>query len=141
MASRVVLDAGPLVALIDREDRFHNWTIAQTKTLESRVELVTCEAVLSEAFFLTRHVPGNVAALFSFLEGGAIRLAFNLSENLPATAALMRKYSDVPMSIADACLVRMSEIDERTRIFTLDSDFKIYRRHSRQSIPLIFPAP
>jgi predicted nucleic acid-binding protein len=70
-----------------------------------------------------------------------IRLAFNLDEHLAAVTRLITKYHDVPMSLADASLVRMSELHDRARIFTLDSDFKRYRRHGRQAIPLIYPAP
>jgi predicted nucleic acid-binding protein len=140
MASRVVLDAGPLVALIDRRDQFHHWALAQAKDLAARVELVTCEAVISEVFFLVHHVPGGVAGLLTFLEEGAVRLDFNMRENLAAVTTLMRKYSDVPMSVADACLVRLTELHPHAPVFTLDSDFKLYRRHGRHAIPLISPA-
>lgn len=141
MANRVVLDAGPLVALIDRHDQFHDWALTQAKDLASRVELFSCEAVISEAFFLVRHVPGGVSALMAFLEEGVVCLDFNLRENLAVVSNLMRKYSDMPMSVADACLVRMTELNAHAPVFTLDSDFVIYRRHGRQTIPLIYPAP
>lgn len=72
---------------------------------------------------------------------GMVRIDFSLNQHMEAVAALMAKYHDVPMSLADACLVRMSEQHEGARIFTLDSDFKLYRRHGRQTIPLITPAP
>jgi uncharacterized protein len=140
MANRVVLDAGPLVALIDHNDQFHAWVIARTAAMDRRVELVTCEALISEAYFLVRHVPGGVNALLSFLEEKAVRLDFCLGDDLATVAALMRKYANIPMSLADACLVRMSELHDRARVFTLDSDFGIYRRQGRHSIPLISPA-
>ena len=141
MASLVVLDAGPLVALLDQDDQFHNWAVARTAELELRTQLITCEAVIVETFFLMRHVPGGVNGLLAFMEQGAVRLDFDLRENQTVIVALMRKYADVPMSVADACLVRMSELHDGARVFTLDADFKLYRRHSRQAIPLIYPAP
>lgn len=51
----------------------------------------------------------------------------------------MRRYADVPMSLADACLVRMSELSDDASVLTLDSDFRIYRRLGRQAIPLLTP--
>ena len=139
MASLVVLDAGPLVALLDQDDQFHAWAVARTTELEVRTQLITCEAVIAEVFFHVQHVPGGVNGLLAFLDQGAVRLDFDLRENQSVVVALMRKYADVPMSVADACLVRMSELHDGARVFTLDSDFKLYRRHSRQAIPLIFP--
>ncbi|HUG11554.1 MAG TPA: PIN domain-containing protein [Opitutaceae bacterium] len=139
MANRVVLDAGPLVSLVDRRDQFHVWALAQTKKLASSVHLVTCEAVLAEAFHLVRHVPGGAAAVLSFLEEEVIQLDFDVRDSLAPIAALMRRYADVPMSLADACLVVLSEGNPDAPVFTLDSHFRIYRRHGRQTIPLIFP--
>ncbi len=51
----------------------------------------------------------------------------------------MRRYQSVPMSIADACLVRMSEIYTQSSVITLDSDFRIYRKNRNQEIPVIMP--
>jgi uncharacterized protein len=139
MESPVVLDAGPLVAILNRDDEFHFWAIAQLG--EIRGEIITCEAVVAETYFLIRQVPGAVAVLLNLLEAGAVKLRFDLDANLSTVGRLVRKYHDIPMSLADACLVRMSELHDRSRVFTLDSDFKLYRRHGRQAIPLIFPAP
>jgi len=139
MASPVVLDAGPLVAILNRSDEFHLWAVGQLSDI--RGDIVTCEAVVAEVYHLVRHVPGAVAQLLALLENEAVALAFDLGREFPAVAALMRKYQDVPMSLADACLVRMAERHDGARVFTLDSDFKFYRRHGRRSIPLIAPAP
>lgn len=139
MADRVVLDAGPIVALINRDDQFHGWAVARLKEMDAK--LVTCEAAISESYFLVRHNPVGVATLLSYLEERVVQLDFDLGQQLTAVSVLMRKYHDIPMSLADACLVRMSELHDRARVFTLDADFKLYRRHSRQAIPLIFPAP
>lgn len=139
MVSPVVLDTGPLVAILNRNDQFHSWSVEQLNDIHG--DIITCEAVAAETYFLIRHVPDAVAQLLSLLEKGVVSLEFDLRGNLSAVAALMRKYQDIPMSLADACLVRMSERYEASRIFTLDSDFMFYRRHGRQSIPLIIPAP
>jgi len=84
-------------------------------------------------------VPGGAAAVLSFLEEGVIHLDFDVRDSLAPIATLMRRYSDVPMSLADACLVVLSERIAGAPVLTLDSHFRIYRRHVRQTIPLIFP--
>jgi len=139
MENLVVLDAGPLIALINRGDFHHAWAVGELARMSEA--LVTCEAVISESHHLVRQNPVGISTLLSYLDEGIVRLDFNLKENLAPVTGLMRKYRDVPMSLADACLVRMSEIYPAARVFTLDADFKLYRRHGRQSIPLICPAP
>ena len=74
-----------------------------------------------------------------FLERGIVRLDFPIGAELSPIRKLLRRYRNVPMSLADACLVRMSELLNEPVIVTLDNDFKIYRRHGRQVIPLIAP--
>ncbi len=138
MANLVVLDAGPLVALIDHNDSQHTWATKQVSQI--RDEFITCEAVVSECYYLVRRNPVGIATLLAYLDEGLVRLDFDLAANLTPVTTLMRKYHDVPMSLADACLVRMSELHSGCRVFTLDSDFKRYRRHGRQTIPLITPA-
>jgi predicted nucleic acid-binding protein len=139
MATSVVLDTGPLVAWLDRRDPLHGWTVEELKRL--RAPFLTCEAVISEALFLLEEVPGGSAEVMGMLRDDLIRLAFDLEDNLAAVSTLIGKYRSVPMSLADACLVRMTELYDGARVFTLDSHFKLYRRHSRLSVPLIFPAP
>ena len=91
----------------------------------------------SEAFYLV----GNrgTAPLIAMLRRGAFRLTFNLGDEIEPVATLMEKYSDVPMSLADACLVRMTETVSNPLVITTDSDFRIYRRHSRKIIPCLLP--
>lgn len=137
MGSRVVLDTSPLVALIDRRDPLHAWAANEVKLLKP--PFLTCEAVIAESLFLLQNVHGGSTHVTGLLGDGYVRLDFDLGLNLASVTALMRKYSDVPMSLADACLVRMSELRPGCRVFTLDSDFKRYRRYGRQSIPLITP--
>ena len=73
------------------------------------------------------------------LERGVLRLAFDLSDNVRQVRALMKRYGNVPMSLADTCLARMSELVTGSTVLTLDGDFRIYRRHRRQKIPLLMP--
>ncbi|MSU51711.1 MAG: pilus assembly protein [Opitutus sp.] len=139
MDARVILDTGPFVALIDRRDPLHDWTVQQVKLLKPPFH--TCEAVVAESLFLLQDVHGGSAHVTGLLVDGYVRLDFHLDDNLGSVTPLMAKYHDVPMSLADACLVRMSELHDRARVFTLDADFKLYRRHGRQVIPLIIPVP
>lgn len=132
-----VVDTGPIVALLNASDRHHGWTRDLLDTVEP--PLLTCEAVLSEACFILHRINGGQDAVFELLERGAIALGFSLQGELPAVRSLMKRYASVPMSLADACLVRMSELEPKARVITLDSDFKIYRRNRRQTIPCLSP--
>jgi predicted nucleic acid-binding protein len=135
---QVILDTGPLVALLDARDRHHRWTVSQWEAVEP--PLLTCEGVVSEACFLLDQTGSGPAAVFEMLRRGAIALAFQLSDNVPEVQRLLVKYADAPMSVADASLVRMSEQFGRSPIMTLDGDFQLYRKHGRSVIPLIVPA-
>jgi uncharacterized protein len=130
-----LVDAGFLVALLSRRDIHHKWAVAQAGELSP--PWVTCESVLSEAF----HLLGSRGApvLAAMLRREALLIAFELGENVSQVVRLMEKYSDVPMSLADACLVRMTETLRDPIILTTDRDFRIYRRHSRQVVPCVTP--
>jgi len=78
-------------------------------------------------------------ALDQLLRRGAVVLRFDLGHELAPVLDLMRKYRDVPMGLADACLVRMTEVLLGPVILTTDTDFRLYRRHSRQIIPVLLP--
>ena len=101
--------------------------------------LLTCEAVLTEAAFLLRREGRETDALFALLERGVIRVALAVQEEHADIRALMRRYRNRPMSVADACLVRLSEVHASGHVFTLDSDFRIYRRHGNKVIPVLMP--
>jgi len=103
------------------------------------VPLLTCEAVVSETCFLVRHARGGPSAVLELLSRGALRIAFQLEDNVSAVARLMARYARVPMSLADACLVRMDEAHTDSRVLTLDRDFRLYRKHGRHAIPAIMP--
>ena len=135
MPKSCIADSGALVALLDSREEHHEWS----RETFSRQPLpwLTCESVVSEALFLL-HVP-HANALDQLLRGGHLRLAFDLTNELIQVLDLRAKYANVPMSLADACLVRMSEILPDPLVVTTDADFKIYRRHSRQVIHCLMP--
>lgn len=137
MAALVLADAGPLVAALRKRDRQHAWAHAQLAARSA--PLLTCEAVLSETFYLLQGVSGGRDALAALIERGLLEVRFDFQDEREATLRLLRKYSDTPMSFADACLVRMSELHRNSLVFTLDHDFAAYRRNGRDRIPLIAP--
>jgi len=133
----VILDAVTLAALLNRKDQHYAWAAAQLNEIVP--PLLTCEAVLSEAHFVLRDIPTSRQAIMELAVKDFYKVVFNLEDEKQAVKRLLEKYADVPMSFADACLVRMSELHPESAVFTTDSDFKIYRRNGRQPIPLIFP--
>lgn len=133
----VILDTGPLVAYLNAAEQDHDWAVAQFDQIVTPV--LTCEPVWTEAAFLLSRRGGNIDALWSVLRSGSVQFAFDLETDYESIAALMRRYADVPMSLADACVVRMSESQRNCEVFTNDRQFRIYRRFNRQVIPLICP--
>ena len=135
MARSVLVDAGFLVALLSRRDGNHDWAAGQLHP--NPPPWKTCEAVLSETFHLLGDRGGP--ALVELLRRRSVLPAFDLNDELDRVLKLMLKYADAPMSLADACLVRMTEAFSDPLLLTTDSDFRIYRRHSRQTIPALIP--
>lgn len=133
----MLLDTGPLVALLGRREAEHEWVQAQFAALAA--PFLTCEAVLTEACHLLGRYPGASSAVLQLLESGAIRIGMSLAEEFGAVRALYERYRNVPASLADACLIRMSEMFASCVVLTLDSDFQVYRRHGRRTIPLLRP--
>jgi predicted nucleic acid-binding protein len=134
-----LLDTGPLVSFLAAGLEHHVWAVEQWKEL--RPPLLTCEPVLTEAAFLLKREGREIDALFALLERGAIRIAIAVEREQADLRALMRRYRNRPMSLADACLVRLSEIHATAEIVTLDADFRIYRKHGNKVIPLRMPEP
>ncbi len=132
-----LLDTGPLVSLLAAGLRHHTWAVEQWKRL--RPPLLTCEPVLTEAAFLLKREGRDAEPLFALLERGVIRIALAVQEEQADLRALMHRYRQRPMSLADACLVRLSEIHMAAEVITLDSDFRIYRRHGNRVIPVRMP--
>ncbi len=135
MAASVLVDAGFILALIDRRDGHHDWAVAQSAKFAR--PWLTCEAAASEAF----HLLGNegLAPLGLLFRRGSLRAGFRFDEHAEPVLRLMDKYANVPMSFADACLVRMTEIFADPVLLTTDSDFRIYRRHGRHVVPCVLP--
>jgi predicted nucleic acid-binding protein len=133
----VVLDTGPLVALLNARDRDHEWSVAQWADIEP--PLLTCESVVSEACYLLAETRSGGAGVLEMVARGALDTSFRLADHVRQVRALMKKYADQPMSVADACLVRMAEVHGQSAVLTLDRDFAVYRKHGRQVIPLLTP--
>jgi predicted nucleic acid-binding protein len=135
--TRVLLDAGPLVAYLNRNDRHHAWAVECWNALFD--PLWTCEAVLSEAIFLLQSESADPEPILHLVERRIIRLDFVMDDHRADVFRLLRKYADRPMSVADACLVRMTELVDPCQVFTADKDFLVYRRKGRHVIPLLSP--
>jgi uncharacterized protein len=134
----VLLDTGPWVALHCRDDAFHAW--ARDQFAQITGPLLTCEAVVAETCFLLARAGHDPAKALALVARGVVRMGMALGDEVTPVQALFERYDNVPASLADACLVRMSELYERSRVFTLDADFHVYRRHGRKVIPLLYPS-
>ncbi len=134
MTKYSVVDAGPIVGYIDRTDQWNKTATTLFKLLPG--PLLTCEAVIVECFFLLGQSSQALDGLFGLFSSGVLSIEFSLGKEAANVHLLLQKYRDVPMSLADACLVRMSEIFDAP-VFTFNSDFRIYRRTRRSVIPLI----
>ncbi len=132
-----LIDPGPLYAYINRREDHHAWAVEQVASLG--VPFYTCEAVLSEAYFLLAGTPTGNQRHIEVLERGLLDLSFSYADHLERVNDLMRTYENIPMSFADACLVRMAEIHRGNRIFTTDDDFRIYRTHGDTPIDVLMP--
>ena len=115
----------------------HAWACEQWKRLRPR--LLTCEPVLTEAAFLLKREGREADDLFALLERGVIRVGMQVEEQQADLRALLHRYRDRPMSLADACLVRLAEMHPASEVFTLDEDFRIYRHHGNRVIPVLLP--
>jgi uncharacterized protein len=132
-----ILDAGPLVALLSRSDRRHEWVKGVFGDVTPPA--LTCEAVLVEAWHLLGRTANGQHALLDLIGSGTVAVEFALMAELESVRRLVLRYRDRPMSLADACLVRLAELFDDAIVISLDSDFAVYRKHARQAIPLITP--
>ena len=135
MAKTILVDSGFLVALLSRNDQCHDWAITQAHQVPR--PWVACEAVLSETFYLVGQAGRR--SLSELLRRGGLTFPLDLGAELNPILGLMDKYANVPMSLADACLVRLTETFANPLLLTTDADFRVYRRHSRQVIPCLMP--
>ncbi len=132
-----IVDTGPLVAFFDRAERYHRWITEGIEEFEA--PLLVCEPVLAEAMHLLARHSKAQDALFELLQNGALSIAFRVAEHAGALRKLLQRYRNVPISLADACIVRMAEIHEGHAILTLDSDFSVYRKNGRAPLTLVHP--
>ncbi|PSQ86597.1 MAG: pilus assembly protein [Bacteroidetes bacterium QS_3_64_15] len=132
-----LLDTGPLVSVLNRRDTHHQW--ASYHAGRRSAPFLTCEAVLSEAHFLLQDAPGGRSRLIEIMTSDRMQVSFAYADHASRVQELMRTYSDLPMSFADACLVRMAELHDDGRVFTVDGDFRIYRKHGSEPIPVLMP--
>lgn len=136
-AGAIIVDTGALVALLDRSDQHHEWAVQCFKNL--RPPLLTCESVLTEAWHLLGHAEVSRRALVEMCRAEVVKVVFDLNVELPAVLKLLEKYADTPMDFADACLVQMVESISEARVWTVDSDFVVYRRSNRRVIKTLAP--
>jgi uncharacterized protein len=133
----VLLDTGPLVAYFNPRDEHHLWSVETFKQIH--FPLLTCEPVLSEAFYLLSGSPAGQDRLADFCALDVLQINFRLLDNLAEVRALLNKYRNLPMDLADACLVHLADKHRGAALITTDRDFLIYRTRSRRQIPLIAP--
>jgi predicted nucleic acid-binding protein len=137
MAKKTLIDAGPIVAALNPDDRFHRWAEDQFRRRDS---FLTCEPVIAEVCARLAYYRRDQAKVLELIETGALAVDFSLTKSLNRVKSLMRKYGDQPMDLADACLVALSEAHGDCEVLTTDkNDFTIYRRFGRNVIPIVTP--
>jgi predicted nucleic acid-binding protein len=136
MRSGVLLDTGPLVAYLTERDSHHKWAIETFDSLH--LPAISCEPVITEACFLLQRNRLPATRVLEYAKQIQLRIGLQLEEEMDAIHALLHRYENVPMSLADACLVRLAEITDLP-ICTLDRDFAIYRANRRRPLTLITP--
>jgi predicted nucleic acid-binding protein len=134
--TRILLDTGPLVALVDSSERHHHWAREQFALVSP--PLYTCEAVIAESVYLLASAGVDALAPLDLVSRGVLHIDFGLAAEHAAVRDLLARYAP-RMDLADACLVRMSELHRDSRVLTLDTDFRIYRRNGRNVVPTLMP--
>ena len=129
-----ILDAGPLIAALNRDDRHHRW--ARDTIARLGPPFYSCPEAIAEAAAMT----GQPAAIVEMIQAGEIVLTFDLADQAASVLALLKKYADRSMDLADACIVRMTELVRDCRVVTVDrAGFSVYRRNGRDLIPVVAP--
>jgi predicted nucleic acid-binding protein len=133
-AMKNILDAGPLIASLNARDAHHSWACETLRSLGP--PFYSCPEAMAEAAAMT----GRPSAIVEMIHAGEIVLTFDLSEQTAGVLSLLKKYRDYEMDLADACIIRMTELMRDSRVITVDrEDFAVYRRNGRQLIPVIVP--
>jgi predicted nucleic acid-binding protein len=132
-----LVDAGPLVALIDAGEPDHERCVSTLRSIQ--LPLLTTWSAFTEAMHLVGRAGGWVAqrALWQLVLNKDLAIAGHSDKSTDRIAKLMERYADRPMDLADATLVTLAEERNLKRIFTLDADFSIYRIHGRRAFELI----
>jgi predicted nucleic acid-binding protein len=129
-----IADTGLMVALANANDRHHAWAVELATGIAE--PLLTCEAVLAEAAF---HLE-SAAVTLAMVNDGLVSLAFDCRDHLVQLTRLADRYADRKPDFADLCLVRMSELFPKHSVITIDrADFRVYRRNTRETIPILCP--
>lgn len=131
----ILLDTGVIVALLDRDERHHRQCVDVLS--DTGGSLVTCEPVIAEACYLLRRLPGAAEAVIRNVASGVFQLPVRLVDRANAVGKLLGKYRDVPMNLADACLVDLADETGSGRVLTLDRDFEVYRWRSRRRFEML----
>jgi predicted nucleic acid-binding protein len=133
----VLLDTGVIVALLDRRESRHLDCSRTVETIQRPI--VTCEAVIMESCHLLSHIPGASARVLDNVATGIFEIRLSLSQSAANIAANLRKYHDMPASMADSCLIHMADELNTGDILTLDSDFRHYRWRKTKPFNLLIP--
>ena len=137
MSAGVLMDTGPLVAYFCKPEDRHQWAVDQFATFVPPV--LTCEPVLTETCFLLARKRIPERRLLEKVQQGVFQIGLHLDAQIEPVISLMERYDNLPMSLADACLVRMAELFDQHCVCTLDSDFTVYRKRGRDPLNLIMP--
>ena len=132
-----LVDASFFVALFNKREAAHRRCIEKYESLDSR--LVTCEACIAEALHILGHASAAVNAMFTSIELGSLEVPFHIGSEVKEVAQIMRKYTDTPCDFADACLIHLADQLDTGNIFTLDSDFKLYRWRRTRKFNMLIP--
>lgn len=136
MAGRALIDTGAIVALLDRNDRWH--AACEAAFGQVSVPFITSEAVLTEVFHLVRHTRADASLVWGFIRSGAVALASIEDSELSEIHVLMDRYSDRPMDFADATLVYLAKRESISTVFTIDfADFATYRLEGRRRFRIL----
>ena len=137
MTAWAILDTGPIVAFLEKGEQSHNWACDQFASFDPG--MLTCEPVITETLFILRRRGHDHAQLMKLLERGVIKIGLSLASHLDEIRRMMDQYAKLPMSLADACIVCMAEMNPRAEIVTLDRHFRVYRTSDRRVLRLRTP--
>ena len=136
MRAKGLIDTGAIIALLDRDDEWHEACVSAFASL--RLPLATSSAVLAEVFHLLGDNPRDRETVWGFLRSGAVTLLPLNDEDLPSLEALMKRYEDRPMDFADATLVLLARKESLATVFTIDrDDFETYRIEGKRRFRIV----